>query len=79
MKFGNQHMSFDAAVENGKRWKIFWLYNVFFFPFTNYLNFRFVPETFKFPMMNTANAIWNVFIAYVNQKQHLSKQVLWIF
>lgn len=42
--------------------------NYCFWPFINFLNFKYIPEKYRILAVNSCALLWNAFLARINQK-----------
>ena len=63
-----EFFSVSDAIENVKKhFLVILIGNYSFWPFVNYLNFRFVPFDYRILGINLCSITWNTFLAYRNQ------------
>lgn len=68
-KFDKKFKDHKLAVGNVT--KNFWdvlMANYYFWPFVNFLNFKYIPMDFRMVCVNICAVFWNAYLAWKNQK-----------
>lgn len=72
-EFGNLKRALKNVVDN---FLPVIIVNYQFWPFVNYLNFTFVPFTFRIVVLNFCALFWNSYLAFRNQSSQIDRKLV---